>query len=131
MDQLTTITLVGPEAQAERQRLLDGGREVILVCHRRDAQGTEVSKSLFFGLGGEGAWVAVQDLKNPADLGIEVAFSAQGQQLFAAHVERIMIAKQLTNSDPRSPELFDLNPDIDAFLVELKAAFDVDVSPWG
>jgi hypothetical protein len=80
---------------------------------------------------GECVWVVSQALEVPGDVGIEIAFPGQAQPLFASHVERIMIAKMLTNSDPRSPELFDLNPDIDAFLVELKEAFNVEVNPWG
>ena len=131
MDTLTTIILSGTEALAERQRLLDGGREVSLVCRRRDSRGADVSRSFFFGLSSEGAWVAVQDLKNPDDIGVEIAFPHQARELFARHVERVMAAKMLTNSDPRSHEWFDLEPDISTFTAELKAAFDVEVSPWG
>lgn len=57
MDVLHSITLVGAEAQAERQRLLTDGKEVNLVCRRRNARGADVSRSVFFGLCSEGAWV--------------------------------------------------------------------------
>jgi hypothetical protein len=130
LDQLTTITLVGAEAQAERQRLLADGKEVHLVCRRRDAQGGDVSRSLFFGRSGECAWVVSQALEVPGDIGIEVAFPAQAQPLFASHVERIMTAKMLTNSSPLYPELVDLNRNIDDFVADLKAEFGIDVDPW-
>jgi hypothetical protein len=131
IDQLTTITLSGSAAVAERQRLLADGTEVNLVCRRRDARGRDISKTVYFGLSGEGAWVAVEDLKNPDGIGVEVAFPDQARELFAAYVERIMIAKMLTNSDPGSPELCDLNPAIEDFVEDLREVFKVEVSPWG
>lgn len=131
IDQLTTITLTGDHAAAERQRLLADGTEVNLVCRRRDSRGKDVSKIIYFGRSSESSWVAVQGFKNREDIGIEISFPDQAQMLFAAHVERVMIAKQLTNSSPLSPELVDLNPTIDDFVAQLREAFDVEVSPWG
>lgn len=131
MDALHSITLAGPEAQAERQRLLADGKEVNLVCRRRDSKGKDVSKILFFGRSPESSWVAVQSFKNREDIGIEITFPDQAQMLFAAHVDRVMMAKMLTNSDPLSPEWFDLNPDINDLAKDLRAEFDVEISPWG
>lgn len=130
-DHLTTITLSGTEALAERQRLLADGREVSLVCRRRDAQGVDVSRSLFFGRSGQCAWVVSQALEVSGEVGIVIAFPGQAQPLFASHVERIMIAKMLTNSDPRSPEWFDLEPGIDDFVEELREVFGIEICPWG
>ena len=42
-----------------------------------------------------------------------------------------MIAKQLTNSSPLSPEWFDLDPCIEEFVENLREEFEVNVSPWG
>lgn len=131
MDVLHSITLVGAEAQAERQRLLADGKEVNLVCRRRDAKGVDVSKIVNFGRSGEASWVVVQGFKNREDIGIEIAFPDQAQQLYAAHVERIMMAKQLTNSSPLSPEWFDVNPGFDDFAADLRAEFGIEVDPWG
>lgn len=85
---------------------------------------------LHFDRSGECAWVTSQGLNDPDDIGVEIAFPDQAQPLFASHVERIMIAKQLTASDSRSQGPFDLNIDIDAFTADMKAEFGVDVDPW-
>lgn len=130
MEVLHNITLDGAEALTERQRLLADGKELSLLCRRRDARGRDVSRTLYFGKSGECAWVASQSLKDPDDIGIDIALPAQTQLLFAAHVERIMLAKQLTNSDPRSPEWFDLDPGIEEFVADLRTEFDVVVDPW-
>lgn len=129
-DQLTTITLTGDHAAAERQRLLADGTEVNLVCRRRDARGRDVSRSLFFGICDECAWVASQSLKDSGDICIEIGFLNQVQQLFAAHVGRVMTAKVLTDSDPRSPECFDLNPGIETFTADMMAALGIQIDPW-
>ena len=82
IDQLNTIILEGTEAQAERQQLLADGKEVSLVCRRRDARGRDISKIVYFGRSGQSAWVAVQDFKNPDDIGVEIAFPRSGKSAF-------------------------------------------------
>lgn len=130
MDVLSTITLAGPQAQAERVRLVANGKEVNLVCRRRDARGVDVSRILYFGRSGECAWVVSQGLKAPDDIGIEIAFPDQARDLFAGYIERVMLMRQLVDPSPLSPEMVDLNPDIDALVEDLKAEFDVGIDPW-
>jgi hypothetical protein len=126
-----TIILAEKEAEMERQRLLADGRELSLIIHRRDAWGVDINKAVSFGRSGTSTWVVVQDLTFPEYIGIEIAGCDQAQELFSVHVERIMTAKMLTNSDPLSPERCDIHPSIEDFVAALKTEFGIEVSPWG
>ncbi|MDK2972503.1 MAG: hypothetical protein PWP23_2258 [Candidatus Sumerlaeota bacterium] len=124
------IVLEGEQAEEERNRLLQEGREIPVGVRIRNARGKETALWLGLGLSGSSAWLFCREERvgEASKVSLEGVLAHEAQAFFAALLEGLHLRQCLVDPGPLSPEIVEISPCIDNVLDDLRAEFGIELN---